>query len=109
MQTGRECSTIPPLETRIPMATARSSQAHQKRVQKIAEDAASAIADASPVEEEVTVVVEETPIDDSAPATRRRGTQAAGAGVAPMAGMAEMVAQTRQALAGSIKIGRAHV
>src|SRR5689334_6713629 len=88
-----------------PMATARSSQAHQKRVQKIAEDAASAVAAASPVEEEVTVVVEETPIDDSAPGTRRRGTQATSEGVAPMAGMAGMagmLAQTQQAVAGSI-------
>ena len=81
------------------MATARSTQAHQKRVQKIAEDAASAIAAVSPVEEEVVVVVEETPIDESAPSARSRSAQAANEGVATMAGF---VGQAQQAMADSI-------
>jgi hypothetical protein len=41
------------------MATPRNSQAHQKRVQKIAEDAANKIAADAPLEEDVVVVVEE--------------------------------------------------
>ena len=80
------------------MATARSSQAHQKRVQKIAEDAASAIAADSPVEEEVVVVIEESPPGASTP-TRSRGTQVASNGVE---GMATMVAQGQQFMADSI-------
>ena len=47
------------------MATPRSSQAHQKRVQKIAEDAATKIAADAPFEEDVLVVVEELPPGDS--------------------------------------------
>ena len=43
------------------MATARSAQAHQKRVQQIAAEAAEMIAANSPFEEEVVVVVEELP------------------------------------------------
>jgi hypothetical protein len=43
------------------MATPRDSQAHQKRVQKIAEDAATRIAADAPFEEDVLVVVEELP------------------------------------------------
>jgi hypothetical protein len=81
------------------MATARSTQAHQKRVQKIAEDAASAIAAVSPVEEEVVVVVEETPIEESAPGARSRSAQVANEGVATMAGF---VGQAQQAMADSI-------
>jgi hypothetical protein len=81
------------------MATARTTQAHQKRVQKIAEDAASAIAAVSPVEEEVVVVVEETPIDESAPTARRRSAQAVNDGAATMAGM---VGLAQQAVADSI-------
>jgi hypothetical protein len=81
------------------MATARTSQANQKRVQKIADDAARAIAAASPVEEEVVVVVEETPVDESAPTTRSLGTQAAKEGAATMAGL---VGQAQQAMADSI-------
>ena len=80
------------------MATARSSQAHQKRVQKIAEDAASAIAADSPVEEEVVVVVEESPPGASAP-TRSRGTQVASDGIEGVTGM---MAQAQQFMADSI-------
>ena len=80
------------------MATARSTQAHEKRVKKIAEDAASAIAAESPFEEEVVVVVEESPLGAAAP-TRSRGTQIASDGAASMAGM---VAQTQQFMADSI-------
>ena len=80
------------------MATARSTQAHEKRVKKIAEDAASAIAAESPFEEEVVVVVEESPLGAAAP-TRSRGTQIASDGAASMAGM---LAQTQQFMADSI-------
>src|SRR4051794_6128591 len=44
-----------------PMATARTAQTHDKRVQKIADDAAAKIAADAPIEEEVVVVVEELP------------------------------------------------
>ena len=43
------------------MATARHLQAHDKRVQQIAEQAADKIAADSPLEEDVVVVVEELP------------------------------------------------
>src|SRR3954470_19988368 len=43
------------------MATARTAQTHDKRVQKIADDAAAKIAADAPIEEEVVVVVEELP------------------------------------------------
>ena len=52
------------------MATARISQAHDKRVQQIAEQAADKIAADSPLEEDVVVVVEELP-PDAAPRTQR--------------------------------------
>jgi len=80
------------------MATARSSQAHDRRVKKIAEDAASAIAADSPFEEEVVVVVEESPVGASAP-TRRQGAQVARDSVDSMAGV---MAQTQQFMADSI-------
>jgi len=80
------------------MATARSTQAHQKRVQKIAEDAASAIAADSPVEEEVVVVVEETPPGEASP-TRSRGTRAAREG---LEGVTGVMAQTQQFMADAI-------
>jgi hypothetical protein len=47
------------------MATARSSQAHDKRVQQIADEAAAKIAADAPIEEEVVVVVEELPPGES--------------------------------------------
>ena len=50
------------------MATTRSSQAHEKRVQQIAAEAAEKIAADSPLEEEVVVVVEERPPGASAQA-----------------------------------------
>jgi hypothetical protein len=80
------------------MATARTTQAHEKRVKKIAEDAASAIAAESPFEEEVVVVVEESPVGASAP-TRRQGAQVARESVDSMAGV---MAQTQQFMADSI-------
>ena len=80
------------------MATARSTQAHEKRVKKIAEDAASAIAAESPFEEEVVVVVEESPLGAAAPA-RSRGTQVASDGVEGLAGI---MAQTQRFMADSI-------
>jgi hypothetical protein len=78
------------------MATARSSQAHDKRVQKIAEDAAAKIAADSPLEEEVVVVVEELPPGESARTQRSRSAQAAKDGAESMAGM---VAQGQNFLA----------
>jgi hypothetical protein len=56
------------------MATPRVRQAHDRRVDKIAEEAAAAIASDSPVEEEVVVTVEERPLSDGAPvdSDRRR-------------------------------------
>jgi len=55
------------------VATTRSSQAHQKRVQQIAEEAADKIAAESPLEEEVIVVVEERPPGESARTQRGTG------------------------------------
>ena len=46
------------------MAAPRT-QAHQKRVQNIVEEAADKVAQSSPVEEEVVVTVEELPTDES--------------------------------------------
>lgn len=80
------------------MATARSAQAHQQRVKKIAEEAASAIAADSPVEEEVVVVVEETPPGADSP-TRSRGTRVEREGVDGVAGV---MAQTQQFMADAI-------
>ena len=54
------------------MATARSSQAHNKRVQQIAAEAAEKVAADSPLEEEVIVVVEELPPGESPRAQRGR-------------------------------------
>jgi len=47
------------------VATTRSTQAHDKRVQQIADEAAAKIAAESPIEEEVVVVVEERPPSES--------------------------------------------
>ena len=54
------------------MATVRTQQAHQKRVQKIVDEAADQIAADSPVEEAVIVTVEEVPTDDPAVAPPAR-------------------------------------
>jgi hypothetical protein len=81
------------------MATPRTSETHQKRVQKIAEDAASKIAAESPLEEEVVVVVEELPPGESAPTRRSRSTHAAPDGAESMVGM---VAQGQKLVADSI-------
>jgi hypothetical protein len=54
------------------VATARSSQAHDKRVQQIAAEAADKIAADAPLEEEVIVVVEERPPGESARTQRGR-------------------------------------
>lgn len=59
------------------MATPRSSQAHQKRVQEIADEAADKIAADSPLEEEVVVVVEELPPGESAGTQTRGQSEAA--------------------------------
>ncbi len=81
------------------MATRRSSQAHDKRVQKIAEDAASKIAADSPLEEEVVVVVEELPPGQLARTQRGRSAQAATHGAESMVWM---VAQGQKFVADSI-------
>jgi glycine/D-amino acid oxidase-like deaminating enzyme len=62
-------------ETRV--ATARSSQSHQKRVQEIADDAADKIAADAPLEEEVVVMVEELPPGESARSVDGRNATAA--------------------------------
>jgi len=64
------------------VATARSSQAHNKRVQQIAAEAAEKVAADSPLEEEVIVVVEELPPGESPRAQRGRTakTQRSGEG-----------------------------
>jgi len=80
------------------MATARSSETHQKRVQKIAEEAAGKIAADSPLEEEVVVVVEELPPGTSA-RTRRSGVHATTDGAESIVGM---VAQGQKLVADSI-------
>src|SRR6476620_4065550 len=92
-------SDPPPRPEGLPLATARSSQAHDKRVQKIAEDAATKIAADSPLEEEVVVVVEELPPGQSAPMQRTRGTRTATDGADTMT---EMVAQGQKFMAESI-------
>jgi hypothetical protein len=56
------------------MATPRTQQAHQKRVDKIVADAAEQIAADSPVDEEVVVTVEELPPGEAA--ARRAGAHA---------------------------------
>jgi hypothetical protein len=56
------------------MATARTAQTHDKRVQKIADEAAAKIADDSPFEEEVVVVVEELPPGERTRTQRGRST-----------------------------------
>jgi hypothetical protein len=81
------------------MATARSSETHQKRVQKIAEDAAGKIAADSPLEEEVVVVVEELPPGESARTRRSRSVQETTHGVESMVGI---VAQGQKFVADSI-------
>ena len=60
------------------MATPRSSQAHQKRVQKIAEDAATKIAADAPFEQDVLVVIEELPPGDSSAPFSARATSVEG-------------------------------
>ena len=46
------------------MAAPRTQQAHQKRVQKIVDEAADKVAQSSPVDEEVLVTIEELPPED---------------------------------------------
>ena len=81
------------------MAAARSPQAHDKRVQKIAADAATKIAADSPLEEDVVVVVEELPPGSSARTQRSRHVQTATDGAATMT---DMVAQGQKFMAESI-------
>jgi hypothetical protein len=51
------------------MAAPRSAQAHQKRVQKIVEEAADKVSQSSPIEEEVVVTIEELPPDEGSSRT----------------------------------------
>jgi hypothetical protein len=81
------------------MAAARSPQAHDKRVQKIATDAATKIAADSPLEEDVVVVVEELPPGQSPRTQRSRRAQTATDGADTMT---EMVAQGQKFMAESI-------
>jgi hypothetical protein len=81
------------------MATARTSQAHEKRVQKIAEDAAAKVAADSPLDEEVVVVVEELPPGASMRTQRSGREQAVTDGADAIT---EMVAQGQKFVAESI-------
>ena len=81
------------------MATARSSQAHQKRVQKIAEDAADQIAADAPFDEEVVVVVEELPPGESTRTQRGRTARTRPDVVDTFTGM---LAQSQQLVADGI-------
>jgi hypothetical protein len=80
------------------MATARSSQSHQKRVQQIVDDAAEKIAENSPLEEDVVVVVEELPPGDTRKTHRARSTTDESASAA----MFEMVAQSQKLVADGV-------
>jgi hypothetical protein len=71
------------------MATARSSQSHQKRVQQIVDDAAEKIAETSPLEEDVVVVVEELPPSDTPTTKRARRTTDESASDAILEALAE--------------------
>jgi hypothetical protein len=82
------------------LATARTSAAHQKRVQKIAADAAEKIAADAPLEEEVVVVIEELPPGE--PATPGRSRSRGSAQDAASGTMIGMVAQTQKLVAEGI-------
>jgi hypothetical protein len=73
------------------MATPRSTQAHQKRVQQIANEAADKIAAEAPLEEEVVVVVEELPPGEVTPTRRMARAEQEGIGLA-----FEMLAQAQK-------------
>jgi hypothetical protein len=78
------------------MATPRVQQAHNRRVEKIAEQAAAAIASDSPVEEEVIVTVEERAPSDGAPVdSGRQDNDAARAVLLPFQVMDTMTAVAR--------------
>ena len=77
------------------MATARSSQSHQKRVQQIATEAAEKIAAEAPLEEDVLVVVEELPPGELARTGSGRSKTKSTTQDAPL----EVVAQSQQVLA----------
>jgi hypothetical protein len=81
------------------MAAARTPQAHDKRVQRIAADAATKIAADSPLEEDVVVVVEELPPSQSARTQRSRSARTATDGADTMT---EMAAQGQKFMAESI-------
>jgi hypothetical protein len=51
------------------MAAPRTQHAHQKRVQKIVDEAADKVAQSSPIEEEVVVTIEELPPDEGSSRT----------------------------------------
>lgn len=81
------------------MATARNAQTHDKRVQKIADDAAAKIAADAPVEEEVVVVVEELPPGER---TRTQRGSSATTGVEPATAMYSMLGQSQKLVADGI-------
>jgi hypothetical protein len=81
------------------VATTRSTQAHDKRVQQIADEAAAKIAADSPIEEEVVVVVEERPPGESN--RTRRGRTAEPEQEATSAAFS-MVGQTQKVIADGV-------
>jgi len=80
------------------MATARSTQAHQKRVEQIAAEAAEKIAAEAPLEEEVVVVVEELPPGELVRTSGRSGETQRDGNETALA----MVAQTQKLVADGI-------
>ncbi len=81
------------------MATTRSTQAHDKRVKKIAEEAAAKVAADSPIEEEVVVVIEERPPGESN--STRRGDTAETKPEATSA-VSSMMGQTQKLIADGV-------
>jgi hypothetical protein len=81
------------------MATPRNTQAHQKRVQQIAAEAAEKIAADAPLEEEVIVVVEELPPGEAVRTQRGRSEETDPDATETVLGM---VAQTQKLAADGI-------
>ena len=82
------------------MATARSSQSHQKRVQQIATEAAEKIAAEAPLEEDVLVVIEELPPGELERTGSGRSTSRPKNQDAPR----EVAAQGQQLIAGDPRV-----
>jgi len=78
------------------VATARSSQAHEKRVQQIANEAAAKVAADAPLEEEVVVVIEELPPGESA---RKQGGRTSRSDQTAGDTLVGMVAQSQKLVA----------